>query len=232
MNVPNLTVRRRPVVAILATGDELVMPGEEPRADQIVASNAFGLKAMFEAEGAEARILPIARDTESSLRTAFALAEGADLLVTIGGASVGDLDLVGKVAGDLGLDRAFYKVAMRPGKPLMAGRLNGMAMIGLPGNPVSAMVCGHIFVRPVLRKMLGLGDAPAPRQGALLGSALPANGIREHFMRAALVDGIVTPFKQQDSALLTVLAGSNALLIRPVADGPRAVGDPVEVLPL
>ncbi|NDR56506.1 molybdopterin molybdotransferase MoeA [Aliiruegeria sabulilitoris] len=232
MNVPELVVRRRPVVALLATGDELVMPGEEPKPDQIVASNSFGLKAMFEAEGAEVRMLPIARDTEASLRAAFALASGADLLVTIGGASVGDHDLVSKVAGDLGMERAFYKVAMRPGKPLMAGRLNGAAMIGLPGNPVSAMVCGHLFILPMLRSMLGLGRAPAPRQKAVLGSDVRANGPREHYMRAMVKDGIVTAFERQDSALLTVLAGANALLIRPVKDGPRQAGDEVEIVPL
>ncbi len=232
MNVPELVVRRRPVVALLATGDELVMPGEAPRDDQIVASNSFGLKAMFEAAGADARMLPIARDTEASLRMAFALAEGADLVVTIGGASVGDHDLVGKVAGDLGMERAFYKVAMRPGKPLMAGRLNRTAMVGLPGNPVSAMVCGQIFILPMLRAMLGLAAAPAPRQAAVLGCDIPANGIREHFMRARVEGAIVTPYDRQDSALLSVLSGANALLVRPVGDGPRKQGESVEILPL
>ncbi|SDK13969.1 gephyrin-like molybdotransferase Glp [Aliiruegeria lutimaris] len=232
MNVPELVVRRRPVVALLATGDELVMPGEVPKPDQIVASNSFGLKAMFEAEGAEVRMLPIARDTEASLRAAFALAEGADLLVTIGGASVGDLDIVGKVAGDLGMERAFYKVAMRPGKPLMAGRLNGAAMIGLPGNPVSAMVCGHLFILPMLCSMLGLGRAQAPRQKAVLGSDVAANGPREHYMRAKVKDGIVTAFERQDSALLTILADANALLVRPAEDGPRQAGEEVEIVPL
>ncbi|MDV7141899.1 molybdopterin molybdotransferase MoeA [Tropicimonas sp. TH_r6] len=232
MNVPALVVRRRPVVALLATGDELVMPGEEPRDDQIVASNSFGLKAMFQAAGAEARMLPIARDTEASLRMAFALAEGADLVVTIGGASVGDHDLVGKVAGDLGMERAFYKVAMRPGKPLMAGRLNRAAMVGLPGNPVSAMVCGHIFVLPMLRAMLGLGTSSAPRTQAVLRCDMAANGIREHYMRARVEAGIVTPYDRQDSALLTVLSGANALLVRPVGDGPRKAGDSVPILPI
>ncbi|RYH10155.1 gephyrin-like molybdotransferase Glp [Tropicimonas sp. IMCC6043] len=232
MNQPELAVRRRPVVALLATGDELVMPGENPRADQIVASNSFGLKAMIEAAGGEARMLPIARDTEASLRATFRLAEGADLIVTIGGASVGDHDLVGAVAGELGMERSFYKVAMRPGKPLMAGRIAGTAMIGLPGNPVSSMVCGHIFILPALRALLGLGKVPAPRRRAVLGCDLPANGPREHFMRARLEDGVVTPFDSQDSALLTILARANALLVRPVADGPRQAGESVEILPL
>lgn len=232
MNVPDLVVRRKPVVAILATGDELVMPGEAPRDDQIVASNSFGLKAMFEAEGAEMRMLPIARDTEESLKTAFSLAKGVDLLVTIGGASVGDHDLVSKVAGDLGMERSFYKVAMRPGKPLMAGRVDDAAMVGLPGNPVSAMVCGHLFVVPLLRAMLGLGKMPPARRQAVLGADVSANGPREHYMRAVVEDGVVTPYSQQDSALLTVLAGANALLVRPVADGPRAAGEQVEIVPL
>ncbi len=168
MNIPVVQVTRRPVVALIATGDELVMPGENPGPDQIIASNAFGLKALAEAEGALVRLLPIARDTEASLRTAFELAEGADLIVTIGGASVGDHDIVADVAAQMGMQQSFYKVAMRPGKPLMAGRLGGAAMIGLPGNPVSAMVCGKIFLAPALRALLGLGRAAAPRQRAVL----------------------------------------------------------------
>ncbi len=164
MNIADVPVARRPVVALIATGDELVMPGEAPGPDQIIASNTFGLKAMLEAAGAIARLLPIARDNVASLDAPrFELAEGADLIVTIGGASVGDHDLVAPVAEGLGMERAFYKIAMRPGKPLMAGRLGEAAMLGLPGNPVSAMVCGHLFVVPMLRAMLGLGAHPAPR---------------------------------------------------------------------
>jgi molybdopterin molybdotransferase len=231
MNVPEVTVRRRPVVALLSTGDELVMPGETPRDDQIIASNTFGLMALLDSAGAQVRILPIARDSADSLRTAFGLAAGADLLVTIGGASVGDHDLVGDVAAELGMERAFYKVAMRPGKPLMAGRLGAMAVVGLPGNPVSAMVCGHVFVVPMVRAMLGFDAAPAPRITARLGTDLPANGPREHYMRAVLESGVVTAFDRQDSALLTVLSAANALLVRPAADGPRRAGDQVVTLP-
>ncbi|MBU0644280.1 MAG: molybdopterin molybdotransferase MoeA, partial [Alphaproteobacteria bacterium] len=135
MNISEVTVSRRPVVALIATGDELVMPSETPGPSQIIASNSFGLAAMIEEAGGIARMLPIAPDNETALRATFELANGADVIVTIGGASVGDHDLVGKVAAELGLDRAFYKVAMRPGKPLMAGRLQGALMIGLPGNP-------------------------------------------------------------------------------------------------
>lgn len=236
MNVPSVAVIRQPIVAIIATGDELVMPGEVPRADQIIASNSFALKAMVEQAGGIARLLPIARDTEASLTTVFGLAAGADLIVTIGGASVGDHDLVGKVAADMGMERAFYKIAMRPGKPLMAGRINGTPMLGLPGNPVSSIVCGHIFMLPMLRAMQGLGAAAPEMRQAVLAAALPANGPRAHYMRAAVTHSAegakITAFPMQDSALLSVLSQSNALLLRPVADGPRRAGDTVEYLPI
>ena len=232
MNIPELPVRRRPVVAIIATGDELVMPGEEPGPDQIIASNSFGLKALVEAEGAEARLLPIARDTRASLETVFGLAEGADLILTSGGASVGEHDLVGDVAAGLGMEQSFYKVAMRPGKPLMAGRMGDAAMIGLPGNPVSALVCGHVFVRPALRAMLGLGAAPAPRHKGALAAPIGANGPREHYMRATITPGGLSVFDRQDSALLSVLAAADALVIRPPHDGPRGAGEAVEYLTL
>ncbi|TCM81467.1 gephyrin-like molybdotransferase Glp [Rhodovulum steppense] len=232
MNLPALPVHRRPDVAIIATGDELVMPGEVPGPDQIVASNGFGLKAMVEAEGGIGRLLPIARDTEASLKTVFGLAEGADLIVTIGGASVGDHDLVGKVAADLGMEQAFYKVAMRPGKPLMAGRMGKAAMIGLPGNPVSALVCATLFLLPVLRVMQGLPTAPAPRRTARLACDLDANGPREHYMRARITADGIAPFDRQDSALLTILSEADALIVRPPGDGPRRAGEAVEYLPL
>ncbi len=232
MNIAEVTVTRRPIVALMATGDELVMPGETPGPDQIMASNNFGLKALVEANGAEARMLPIARDNRASLEAAFALCQGADLIVTIGGASVGDHDLVAQVAADLGLDRAFYKIAMRPGKPLMAGRMMGIPMIGLPGNPVSSMVCGQIFVLPMLRIMLGFPAKPEPRLQATLTEDMPANGAREHYMRARVVAGNITPFDRQDSALLTVLSQANALMIRPVDDPARKKGDEIEYIAL
>lgn len=239
MNIAEVSVARRPVVAILATGDELVMPGEEPRADQIIASNGFALAAMLEAEGAEARMLPIARDTVASLRAAFALAEGADLILTIGGASVGDHDLVGPVARELGLEAAFWKIALRPGKPLMAGRLNGAALIGLPGNPVSAIVCAKLFVLPMIRAMQGLRDpSPAPLK-AELAIDIEENGPRAHYMRARLARldrgaGLpqITPFTGQDSALLRLMSEADALLIRPVGDPARKAGERVDYLPL
>ena len=230
MNIPEVTVTRRPIVALIATGDELVMPGEVPLPDQIIASNTFALAAMIEAAGGEARMLPIARDTEADLRTVFGLTEGADLIVTIGGASVGDHDLVGKVAADLGLERAFWKIAMRPGKPLMAGHIQGTPMLGLPGNPVSAIVCGHLFLLPMLRAMLGRTDCAPPVLQAQLGMDQPANGPRTHYMRARLVKGVITPFDRQDSALLSILTEANALMIRPMGDPARRAGDMVEYI--
>lgn len=232
MNIAAVPVTRKPVVAIIATGDELVQPGEAPSPDQIIASNSYGLAALLEQNGAEVRMLPIARDTVAALELAFDLAVGADLIITIGGASVGDHDLVGQVAMAKGMDRAFYKVAMRPGKPLMAGRFGGGAMIGLPGNPVSAMVCGHIFVLPVLRKMLGLGANPAPRDKAVLANALGPNGPREHYMRARIDAKGLHVFARQDSALLTVLAEANCLAIRPPNDGVRRPNDMLDIIHL
>ena len=232
MNVPQVPVRRRPVVAIVATGDELVNAGETPRDDQIIASNSLGLAAMFRRAGAAVRLLPIAKDTRSSLEMALSLADGADLLVTIGGASVGDHDIVAEVAGSLGLERKFYKVAMRPGKPLMAGRIGHMAMIGLPGNPVSSMVCGEIFILPLLERFLGLPAGPRARVHRALSEPLSANSQREHYMRAILENGHVKALSRQDSSLLTVLARANALIVRPPGDPARAVGDLVEVIDL
>ncbi|WP_299552669.1 gephyrin-like molybdotransferase Glp [uncultured Tateyamaria sp.] len=232
MNIADIPVRRAPVVALIATGDELVMPGEVPGPDQIIASNTFGLAAMLRRLGAVPRILPIARDSAVSLTTVFGLTTGADLIVTIGGASVGDHDLVGHVAGELGMNRSFYKVAMRPGKPLMAGRLNGTPMVGLPGNPVSAMVCGTVFLTPMIRAMLGLGQAQAPRVKVPLSTSLAANGPREHYMRGRVRAGAVEDAGLQDSSLLSVLADANALIVRPPNDPARDAGDMVDIIHL
>jgi molybdopterin molybdotransferase len=234
MNTPLVAVARRPVVALIPTGDELVMPGEAPGPDQIVASNGFGLKAMLEAAGAEVRLLPIARDTPESLAACFALAAGADLIVTLGGASVGDLDLVQETAVAHGLAVDFYKIAMRPGKPLMAGRFNGTPLVGLPGNPVSAMVCGQVFLVPAVERMQGLPGALPETQPARLGGDLGPNGPRAHYMRALIQpEGAAwrcTPFGRQDSSLLSVLAEANALLVRPPRDPARREGDEVAFL--
>lgn len=230
MNIAQVPVFRKPIVAILATGDELVQPGETPGPDQIIASNTYGLAAQLDALGAETRMMPIAADTEASLRRSFELARGADLVVTIGGASVGDHDLVAPVAAAMGMEQSFYKVAMRPGKPLMAGSLEGAAMVGLPGNPVSAMVCGTIFVAPMIRAMLGLGHKPAPRRLVPLAEGIPANGPREHYMRARIEDGKVVSETRQDSSLLSVLAIADALLVRPAHDPAHPSGALVEVI--
>jgi molybdopterin molybdotransferase len=231
MNIAEVPVTRRPDIALISTGDELVMPGSTPGPDQIIASNTFGLKALLESLGAHVRILPIARDTIGSLTTAFSLTSGADLVVTIGGASVGDHDLVGEVAHNLGMERSFYKVAMRPGKPLMAGRMGQTAMVGLPGNPVSAMVCGHIFLEPMVRTMLGEKSIQPRRLEAPLAAPLAQNGPREHYMRAELQDdGQIRAFDRQDSSLLSVLAKANALLIRPPHDPARDANETVSYI--
>ncbi len=239
MNIPMVRVTRRPVVAIIATGDELVMPGEVPGPDQIIVSNSFALMALCESLGAKVRLLPIARDNEASLRTVFGLAGDADLILTTGGASVGDHDLVGQVAIDLGMEQSFWKIAMRPGKPLMAGRLGGRAMLGLPGNPVSSIVCAHLFALPMIRRMLGIAAenaGPAPLR-ARLTEAIAANGPRTHYMRSSLTptaDGLplITPDKRQDSSLLSVLARSGALLIHPANAEAVPAGTVVDYLPL
>ncbi|MFT4706490.1 MAG: molybdopterin molybdotransferase [Ascidiaceihabitans sp.] len=230
MNIAQVPVFRRPKIALISTGDELVMPGQTPEPDQIIASNTFGLAAMLENIGAQARILPIARDNVSSLRAAFGLAKGADLVITIGGASVGDHDLVAPVAAELGMEQSFYKVAMRPGKPLMAGRLGDMAMVGLPGNPVSAMVCGTVFVAPMIRAMLGLGKSAAPQRSIPLTAPIGANGPREHYMRGFADATGARSADQQDSSLLSVLSQSNILIVRPPNDPARDIGEIVNVM--
>ena len=230
MNAARLTVARRPVVALIPTGDELVAPGEDPGPDQIVSSNDIALEALLEAAGATGRRLPIARDTPGSLAATLDLAAGADLIVTIGGASVGDFDLVRATAETHGLVVDFHGVAMRPGKPLLAGRLGGVPLVGLPGNPVSAFVTAHLFLRPAIERMLGLpGDPPAPH-AARLAAPVGPNGPRAHFMRAR-VDAdagggwTCTPIALQDSSLVGVLAEANALLARPAHDPARAAGE-------
>lgn len=232
MNIPVVPVARKPIVALISTGDELVMPGKSPGPDQIIASNTFGLKALLENAGAQVRILPIARDTVASLETAFGLAEGADLVVTIGGASVGEYDLVADVSHSLGMERSFYKIRMRPGKPLMAGRLGGAAMVGLPGNPVSAMVCGYLFLVPMVRRMLRIEQVLPPFQRARLAEPIGENGPREHYMRAILDHTGIRACADQDSSLLSVLAQANALLVREPHDPARSAGDEVQYLPI
>ena len=215
MNFAHLSVRKKPTVAIISTGDELVFPGESPKADQIIASNAYGIAALCKECGAEPRILPIAQDNLKSIEYIIGLAQDADLIITIGGASVGKYDLINEATNNFGLDKSFHKVAMRPGKPLMAGKINETAFVGLPGNPVSALVCGYVFIRPLIQAMLGLEKKSAPRLIAPCGTSLPKNGPREHYMRAVLLpNGYLEPVENQDSARLALLCDSDALLIR------------------
>lgn len=215
MNFAHLSVRKKPTVAIISTGDELVFPGESPKPDQIIASNAYGIAALCKECGAEPRILPIAQDNLKSIEYIIGLAQDADLIITIGGASVGKYDLINEATNNFGVDKSFHKVAMRPGKPLMAGKINETAFVGLPGNPVSALVCGYVFIRPLIQAMLGLEKKSAPRLIAPCGTSLPKNGPREHYMRAVLLpNGYLEPVENQDSARLALLCGSDALLIR------------------
>ncbi len=230
MGAARVSVARRPEVAILMTGDELVPPGESPGQDQIFASNGYGLKALAETEGARARLLPIAPDDPDLLATCLRLAEGADVIVTVGGASVGERDLVAGAFAAAGATMDFHKVAMRPGKPLMAGRLGKALVLGLPGNPVSAMVCGAVFLAPMLRALQGLAPAAAPRARAPLARAIAANGPREHYMRAHQTGEGLDVAASQDSSLLSVLAGADALVIRPPHDPERQKGEVVDYI--
>ncbi len=230
-------VRRRPRVALLATGDELVPPGTAPGPGQIVSSNGVMLMAQLAAAGADVADCGIVPDRREALAAALqTAAESADLLVTLGGASVGDHDLVGPVLRDVGGAVDFWRIALRPGKPLLAGRLGATPLLGLPGNPVSAFVCAILFLLPLVRRLQGEPD-PLPREEPALAAAdLPANGPRRHYLRARLEpgDGLprVRPFDRQDSALLSVLAAADALLVRPEGDGPVAAGAPVPVIRL
>lgn len=235
MNIPEVTVARRPRVAVLATGDELLSPGQTPEPGQIICSNDIAIAALAREVGAETEVLPIARDTEASLRDSFARAASADLVITIGGASVGDHDLVGKVATEMGLERAFYKIRMRPGKPLMAGKLGRSAMLGLPGNPVSSIVCAILFMQPFIRRMQGLPGL-IPLRKARLDCPLPPEGDRQHYLRSQLKWGgdlpVIIPFSSQDSARLALMSQADALLVRPPHDPARDAGDLVDYLPL
>lgn len=228
MNVPWVMVTRRPRIAILGTGDEIVNPGDPLGPNQIISSNSLALAAIVREAGAEALNLGIATDNEASLRGMIAGARQADLLVVSGGMSVGDHDLVRHVLGEDGLDLDFWKIAMRPGKPLVFGRLGDTPMLGLPGNPVSTLVCGHLFLRPAIARMLGLGDESTGEERARLAIDLKANDEREDYLRARLErdeDGgwLATPFGAQDSSMLATLARADALVVRePNAPAARA----------
>lgn len=220
MNVPWIMVRRKPRIAILATGDEVVMPGDPVGPDQIVSSNALALSAAVTVLGGDPILLGIAADDREALKDMARGADGADLLVTTGGASVGDHDLVQSVLGDSGLEVDFWKIAMRPGKPLIFGKMNQTLMLGLPGNPVSTIVCATIFLAPAVRTMLGQsGTSGNTTFQAELGIDVSENDRRQDYLRASMEIGpqgqrIVTPFPKQDSSMLRLLQQADCLVIR------------------
>ena len=239
MNYPELAVHRRPKVAVLATGDELVMPGSTPGPGQIVYSNGYAVRALARAEGADTIDLGIAADTVEATTEGIrrARASGADILITMGGASVGDHDLVKRSLEAEGVAMAFWRIAMRPGKPMMHGRLGAMRVIGLPGNPVSSYVCGFLFLVPLIRALAGRTHIHHVRETALLGGDLAANDQREDYLRARLearADGalVAVPVTHQDSSLLGNLAAARALLIRPPFAPAAMTGAPIELLRL
>ncbi|MDE3175468.1 MAG: molybdopterin molybdotransferase MoeA [Pseudomonadota bacterium] len=236
-NRPSVRVTRQPRVAILATGDELRAPGEALGPAQIVASNNFFVAGLARAQGGEPIDLGIAPDRPEALaeRIAAARAARADVLVTLGGASVGDYDLVQQALRDAGMQLGFWRIAMRPGKPLMFGRIGDMLALGLPGNPTSSAVCGLLFLAPMLRALSGDPDAGADRsRTATLAVDLPANGVREDYMRATLArtngGWTATPARDQDSSLVRTLADAQALIVRPPHAPPAHAGEPCRVL--
>lgn len=237
MGHPRVPVRAAPKVALLATGDELVLPGEPIGQDQIVCSNVYGIAAMVVAAGGAPQFVGIAKDTAESLMAHVAKAADADIIVTIGGASVGDHDLVAPVLTKRGMTLDFWKLAMRPGRPLMYGRLGKQHVLGLPGNPVSSLVCTRLFLTPLVRALLGLEPEPARPLTARTRVALEANGPRAHYMRGTITPGAdgtpeVTPVRSQDSSLLTPLAESACLIVRPIRAPAAPAGAAVPVLSL
>ncbi len=237
MNVLWLKVRRQPRVALLATGDEIVLPGEEFGPSDIVSSNTFALDGLVRASGGMPVTLGIAADNEASIRALAEGAQGADILVTTGGASVGEHDLVQAALGDIGLKVDFWQIAMRPGKPLIFGRLGATPMLGFPGNPVSSMVCGMLFLRPALATMLGMEDVEPRVETAILGADLGENDRREDYLRASLsLDGkgnrVATPFPVQDSSNFARLVQADCLVVRAPHAPPAKAGDTVSYIAL
>jgi molybdopterin molybdotransferase len=219
-NHPWLTVHRRPRIAILATGDEIAMPGEPIPPGGIVSSNSHALAALVRAGGGEPMILPVARDDRDAISAVADTVQGMDLLVTTGGASVGDHDLIIESLKSRGMTLDFWQIAMRPGKPLLFGQLGATPVLGLPGNPVSALVCAILFLLPALSRLCGLPAAPPPLSTAVLGAAVKANDRRADHLRATIRSDeagriVVVPFSTQDSAMLRRLALADALILRP-----------------
>ena len=235
-NHPWLAVHRRPRIGILATGDEIALPGEPVPPGGIVSSNAHALAALVRANGGEPTVLPIAPDDEAAIAEAATAARTCDLLVTTGGASVGEHDLVQSALGPEGFALDFWRIAMRPGKPLIWGRLGQTPMLGLPGNPVSALVCGVVFLLPALNRLSGLPETAEPRTvRARLGTALPENDRRFDFLRARVEttaegDLVALPFPVQDSSMLKTLARADALVLRAPHAPPAAIGEAVDVI--
>jgi molybdopterin molybdotransferase len=237
MNHAELPVRRKPKVAILATGDEVVPPGTALDQDQIVSSVPAGLAALIEAQGGEPMSLGIAQDSAESIVTLASTGSAADILVTVGGASVGERDLVSAALRSEGMELDFWKIAMRPGKPLLYGRLGNQRVLGVPGNPVAALICGLVFLVPMLHRLLGLRECARGPQEAVLGQALEANGPREHYMRAASTwrpngERLVTPLAAQDSALMADFARADCLIVRPPDAPALAAGERVTIIQL
>lgn len=238
MNHANVPVHRRPRVAILSTGDELVEPGTAPGPDQIVSSNALALAAIVRRAGGEPTMLGIAPDrlAETLARVRSARQTGHDVLVTSGGASVGEYDLMREVIAAEGAAPGFWKIAMRPGKPLMMADLGPMRLLGLPGNPVASFVCATLFLRPLLLRLSGRIDADDPTEEAVLGMDVGPNDLRADHLRATLAarDGqlVATPFAVQDSSMIRVLAEADALILRPPHAPAAAAGSPCRILRL
>jgi len=232
MNHPWLRVHRKPRIAILPTGDEIVRPGEPIGKNQIVSSNAFALGALVRAVGGEPVQLGIFPDDVDRIASAMRDITTADLLVTTGGASVGDHDLVRAGLTPEGLALDFWQIAMRPGKPLMFGKVAGTPLLGLPGNPVSTVVCALLFLRPMINAMLGLPRTASEEEIGQLAVDLPANDRRQDYLRASLAragDGswLVTPMQRQDSSMLSLLAAADALAVRPPNAPAAKAGDPI-----
>ena len=237
MNVAEVAVTRRPKIAVLATGDELVPAGTEPGPNQIVSSNGPALVAVIAARGGTAIDLGIAGDTVAAFQEAASRALEADLLVTTGGVSVGDRDVAKQALGEIGFVTDFWQVAMRPGKPLLFGWLGRLPVLGLPGNPVSSLVCAVVYLAPAIAAMLGQSPEPAYPEFALLACDLPGNDHRQDYLRAGLSfdaagNAVASPFSRQDSAMLSFLAGADCLVVRPPFAPAAAAGSRVPIIPL